>query len=109
VVIGVGGWGVPTEALPRTPEEIKAYLNEINQAPGLPVVKWFQEFLDLMFQNDNWQNVVYDEYLARTSSFTRTKRLLYMVTIMQPRMPSLSIITTSLFQTTSLRLGILLA
>jgi len=75
VVLGVGGWGVPTEALPRTPEEIKAYVNEINQAPGLPVVKWFHDFLDLMLQDNNWQNVVYDEFLARTSSLMRTANL----------------------------------
>jgi len=75
VVIGVGGWGVPTEALPRTPDEVKAYVSEINQAPGLPVVRWFHEFLDLMLQDDNWQNVVYDECLARTSLLMRTKRL----------------------------------
>ena len=75
VVIAVGGWGVPTEGLPRTPGEIKAYMNDINQAPGLPVPKWFHEFLDLMLQDDNWRNAVYDEYLVRTFSLIHTKNL----------------------------------
>jgi alpha-beta hydrolase superfamily lysophospholipase len=68
VVIGVGGWGIPTEALPRTPEEIKAYIKDTKQAPGLSVPDWFHEFLDLMFENDNWQNVVYDECAACKST-----------------------------------------
>ena len=67
MVIGVGGWGVPSEALPRTPEEVKAYMEDVKQAPGLPLPKWYHEFLDLMLENDNWQNVVYDEVVARGS------------------------------------------
>jgi hypothetical protein len=73
VAIAVGGWGVPTEALPRTPEEIKAYVKDIKQAPGLSVPDWFYEFLDLMLENDNWKNVVYDEIVPRRSTLTHPK------------------------------------
>ena len=48
-------------------------MNDINQAPGLQVPKWFHEFLDLMLQDDNWQNAIYDEYLVRTSSLIHRK------------------------------------
>ena len=70
VVIGAGGWGVPSEAMPRTPEELKAYMKDIKQAPGQSVPEWYHEFLDLMFENDNWRNVVYNEFVARRSIST---------------------------------------
>jgi alpha-beta hydrolase superfamily lysophospholipase len=73
VVIGVGGWGVPAEALPRTPEEVKAYVKDIKQAPGLSVPDWFYKFLDLMLENDNWQNAVYDEFVARKSTLAQRR------------------------------------
>jgi len=73
VAIGVGGWGVPPEAMPRTPEEVKAYVKDVKQAPGLSVPEWYHEFIDLMFENDNWQNVVYDEFVARRSTLTQLR------------------------------------
>jgi hypothetical protein len=73
VVIGFGGWGVPAEALPRTPAELKTAIKDIKQAPGESVPTWYNEFLDLMFENDNWQNVVYDEFVARRSKCGTTK------------------------------------
>jgi len=73
VVIGFGGGGVTADSLPRTPEEIKALVNDIKQAPGQSVSKWFNEFLDLMFENDNWQNVVYDEFVACGSTLAQPR------------------------------------
>lgn len=73
VAIGVGGWGVPPEAMPRTAEEVKAYLKDVKQAPGQSVPKWYYEFVDLMLENDNWQNVIYDEFVARRSTLTQPR------------------------------------
>ena len=70
VVIGVGGWGVLSEAVPRTPEEVKSYMKDVKQAPGLSVPEWYHELLDLLFENDNWQNVVYNEFVPRRSALT---------------------------------------
>jgi len=74
VVIGVGGYGVATEALPRTPEEVKDYVKDVKQASGLSVPEWFHEVLDLMFENDNWRNVIYDEFVARRFTLTQPRR-----------------------------------
>lgn len=74
MVIGYGGWGVPAEDIPRTPEEIKAYMNDVKQAPGLSVPGWYHEFIDLMFEDDNWKNAVYDEFVPRTSPLTQPGR-----------------------------------
>jgi len=65
VIIGYGGWGVSADDMPRTPEEVKAYVKDIKQAPGLSVPEWYHEFLDMMFENDNWNNAVYDEFVPR--------------------------------------------
>ena len=73
MVISFGGWGISTEALPRTPAELKAAINDINQVPGESIPKWYNEFLDLIFENDNWQNVVYDEFVARTFTLAQTR------------------------------------
>ena len=73
VIIGVGGWGLPTEGIPRSPDEVKAYMRDIKQAPGLSVPEWYHEFIDLMFENDNWKNVVFDEFVARRSAFTQIR------------------------------------
>ena len=74
MVIGFGGWGISAGEMPRTPEEIKAAVNDIKQAPGESIPKWFNEFLDLMFENDNWKNAVYDEFVARRSTLARPRR-----------------------------------
>ena len=71
--IGVGGWGVPPEAIPRTAEEVKVYLKDVKQAPGQSVPEWYHEFVDLMLEDDNWQNVIYDEFVARRSTLTQSR------------------------------------
>ena len=61
------------EALPRTPAELKTAINDIKQVPGESIPKWYNEFLDLMFENDNWQNAVYDEFVARRFTLAQTR------------------------------------
>lgn len=101
MVIGFGGWGVSAEDLPRTPVELKAAIKDIKQAPGESVPMWYNEFLDLMFENDNWQNVVYDEFVARMSTFGTTKKLYDVLSTIQLRMPLSNITSINPFQTTS--------
>jgi hypothetical protein len=62
--------------MPRTPEEVKSYMKDIKQAPGLSVPQWYHEFLDLILEDDNWGNVVYNEFLARRSTLAQPRSLM---------------------------------
>ena len=73
VVIGYGGWGVQPEGIPQTPEQVKTYMQEVKQAPGLSVPGWFHEFIDLMVENDNWKNAIYDEFVPRRSTLIQLR------------------------------------
>jgi hypothetical protein len=62
--------------MPRTPEEVKAYAMDVKQAPGLSVPQWYHEFLDLMLEDDNWRNVVYNEFVTRRSTLGQPRSLM---------------------------------
>lgn len=68
VGLSFGGFGITSEELPRTAEELKDFYRSIKTRTGKPMDEWYCTLTDFLSQNGGWERAAYEEGKVRTSN-----------------------------------------
>ena len=64
-MVGVGGWGMTSDDLPHTPDELKDSISGVRLLPGRTIPEWCIGMLDILLEGAGWENSVHDETPSR--------------------------------------------
>ncbi|KIM27239.1 hypothetical protein M408DRAFT_330146 [Serendipita vermifera MAFF 305830] len=59
--LSFGGFGIPSEELPKTPEELKDFYREFKTFSGKPMDDWYYDLVDYLSQDGGWERAHYEE------------------------------------------------
>ena len=68
VALSFGGFGVSSEELPRTAEELKDFYRGMRTMTGKPMEEWYCNLIDFLSRNGGWEKASYEECKARKST-----------------------------------------
>jgi hypothetical protein len=67
VALSFGGFGIESEAMPRTPEELKDFYRNMGTFSGKPMDEWYCDLVDFVSGKDGeaWRKAHYEECKIR--------------------------------------------
>ena len=76
VALSFGGFGVSSEELPRTADELKDFYHGMKTLTGKPMEEWYCNLIDSLSRNGGWEKASYEECKIR-KPFTIYQRPLF--------------------------------
>jgi hypothetical protein len=65
VGLSFGGFGMPSEELPRTAEELKEFVRGWKTFDGKPMDGWYIDLVDFLSRDGGWERAHYEEFKIR--------------------------------------------